>query len=99
LVSHLNDKELGKFLNIVKGALAPGGQFIMIDSVWGEEAKTHHRDQNGLAARRLYDGRTFHIYKRYFTREELDSIATRNGLKLEILYWGEVFFMAAGQFA
>jgi SAM-dependent methyltransferase len=98
LVSHFKDEELDSFLSIVRSALAPGGRFIIIDSVWGEEARTQHRDQNGMAARRLYDGRTFHIYKRYFTRDELGSIATRNGLALDIIYWGQVFFLAAGQF-
>jgi SAM-dependent methyltransferase len=99
LASHFKDEELTDFFDILKGALTPGGRFIIIDSVWGPEAKAHHRDQNGMATRRLYDGRTFHIYKRYFTREELDGLAEVNGFKLEIAYWGDVFFMGAGQFS
>ena len=98
IISHFRDEELAGFFNLLKETLKTSGGFIIIDSVWEDEAKTHHRDQNGMATRRLYDGRTFQIYKRYFTRDDLHKIAEKNGVKLEIAYWGEVFFLAAGNY-
>jgi cyclopropane fatty-acyl-phospholipid synthase-like methyltransferase len=98
IVSHFRDEELTGFFTLLRETLKPSGGFVIIDSVWGDEAKTHHRDQNSMATRRLYNGRTFQIYKRYFTRDELHKVAEKNGVRLEIAYWGEVFFLAAGRF-
>ena len=95
IISHFKNEELSEFFTILRKALKPGGQFVIIDSVWGEEAKAHHRDQNGMATRRLYDGREFQIYKRYFTKEELQNIARKSGIKVEIIYWGNIFFLAS----
>jgi ubiquinone/menaquinone biosynthesis C-methylase UbiE len=98
LISHFKDEELTKFFTLLRRALKTGGQFVIIDSGWGEEAKAHHPDQYGMATRRLYDGREFQIFKRYFTRKELQKIAETNGVSLEVHYWGDVFFLASGRF-
>jgi predicted acetyltransferase/ubiquinone/menaquinone biosynthesis C-methylase UbiE len=98
IISHFKDEEMNKFFGILRKSLAPGGKFVIIDTVWGEEAKAHHQNQNGMATRRLYDGREFQIYKKYFTKEELQLIAFKNHISLEIIYWGDVFFLASGRF-
>jgi ubiquinone/menaquinone biosynthesis C-methylase UbiE len=96
IISHFQDEEMNNFFGVLRKSLVPEGKFVIIDSVWREEAKTHHRDQNGMTTRRLYDGREFQIYKRYFNKEELQDIAFKNGIGLEIIYWGDVFFLASG---
>jgi cyclopropane fatty-acyl-phospholipid synthase-like methyltransferase len=98
LISHFTDDEMTRFLTLLKSSLARSGKFTVVDSVWGDEAKTHHRDSNGMATRRLYDGREFQIYKRYFSKEDFAEISYNNGLTIDIVYWGQVFFLAVGQF-
>jgi ubiquinone/menaquinone biosynthesis C-methylase UbiE len=98
LISHFQDEEMNSFFGVLRKSLAPEGKFVIIDSVWGEETKAHHREQNSMATRRLFDGREFQIYKRYFDKEELQDIAVKNNISLEIIYWGDVFFLASGCF-
>ena len=50
LISHFKDEELVNFFSILKGALRPGGRFIIIDSVWGPEAKTQGPKRHGATA-------------------------------------------------
>ena len=98
LISHFNDAEIKRFLSVVKEVLKPGGTFVIIDSIWGDEVKTFHKTQSGAVTRRLYDGREFRIFKRFFTQEELRHITAQNAVMLEIVYWGKVFFCALAHF-
>jgi cyclopropane fatty-acyl-phospholipid synthase-like methyltransferase len=97
LMSHMVESELNKFLHIVKIALVPSGNFIIIDNIWDYARAQLRRSKAGMIKRYLKDGREFEIYKRYFDKKDLHDIAKTYDFSLEILYWGRVFFLAAGR--
>ena len=98
LISHLDDAEFVDFFTTLKSFLAPGGMFVIIDSLWNEDTKKSRLLKAGMNKRELFDGRKFKIYKRFFDRKDLREISERYRLILDIVYWGKVFFLAAGQF-
>ena len=99
LISHLYNNELDTLFAILSKMLIPDGSFAIIDSIWNSEiARIKGRDKSGMTRRSLGDGREFNIYKRYFEKQDLCSLADKHRIKLEILYWGNVFFLATGYY-
>ena len=78
--------------------LIHGGQLVIIDSVWNDELAKMGRSKSGTIKRSLSDGHEFEIYKRYFEKHDLYSLAEYKGLNMEIIYWGNVFFLAVSSF-
>jgi SAM-dependent methyltransferase len=99
LISHFDDVEMGRFFTFAKSLLQDGGKLVIIDSLWSEEIAAIRRVKVGTVKRALFDGREFEIYKRCFEKPDLQSIALENNINLEIVYWGKVFFLAAGRVA
>ncbi|MFC1955087.1 class I SAM-dependent methyltransferase [Chloroflexota bacterium] len=98
LVSHLSDVEIDDLFDILKKVLLPGGKLAIIDSTWNDEFAQMCRNKAGMIKRPLSDGREFNIYKRYFEKQGLYSLAERNSVNIEVVYWGNVFFLATGCF-
>jgi ubiquinone/menaquinone biosynthesis C-methylase UbiE len=98
LISHFTDRGMSRFFNYLKSLLKKSGRFVIIDSLWSEEVAAFRRSREGMVKRALYDGREFEIYKRFFIKKDMDNIADEHSMKLEIVYWGRVFFLAAGRF-
>ena len=94
LLSHLSDAEEDSFFHILKRVLKIRGRFAIIDDVWNQQVAATGRAKAGQIKRTLSDGRQFEIYKRYFEKPDLYHLAERYDLKLEILYWGRLFFLA-----
>jgi ubiquinone/menaquinone biosynthesis C-methylase UbiE len=99
LLSHLDDAEEAGFFHILKGVLKEEGAFVIIDDVWSPEVAATGRAKAGQLKRSLSDGRQFEISKRYFEKSDLENLAEEHGLKLEIAYWGRVFFLATASFS
>ena len=78
--------------------MIPGGKFTIIDSAWSKEIASVRSHKAGMIKRALRDGREFEIYKRYFEKQDLYALAERNNTRLEIKYFGKVFFLANGCF-
>jgi len=92
-LSHLTPEEEIKFFSLIKNKIDRKGKIIILDSTWSEErAKT--RNRAGRQLRKLNNGKTFEIYKRYFTREDLKNISKRESLSINIEYFGGAFFAA-----
>jgi len=96
LLSHLTDSGMERFFHILKRVLKIRGRFVIIDDVWSQEIAATGRPKAGRVKRTLSDGRQFEIFKRYFEKPDLNSLAERHDLKLEIVYWGRLFFLATG---
>jgi ubiquinone/menaquinone biosynthesis C-methylase UbiE len=98
-ISHLPEAEMDTLMAILRKLLIPGGRLVIIDSTWNEQiAKIRGiKAKAGMIKRALYDGREFQIYKRYFEKQDLDCLAEKYDMNLKIVYWGEVFFMAAAR--
>jgi len=99
LVSHLSEAELKTLFDILKTVLTHNSKFVIIDSTWNKEMVRMGRRKAGLIERTLSDGRRFNIFKRYFEKKDLYSMAEKNGIHLEIVYWGNVFFLAVASFS
>jgi ubiquinone/menaquinone biosynthesis C-methylase UbiE len=98
LISHFDDSQLAAFMEKLKTFLKPGGSFVIIDSNWGDMNQSMRLVKAGIDERQLFDGRKYNIYKRFFAKSDLQHLCATYGIKLEIPYWGGVFFMAAGSF-
>jgi len=97
-LSHLTDAEEKDFFLVLKRILKPGGTLVIIDDVWSPEIAATGRPKAGRVRRSLSDGRQFTIFKRYFEKPDLYYLAERRDMKLEIVYWGRLFFLATGNF-
>ncbi len=98
LLSHIPDELEQDFFQKLKNMLKPDGSFLILDSIWNNErAKT--RDKIGRHQRKLSDGRTFEIYKRYFVESDFRAMASKYELSLSIAHTGRVFIAAIGKFA
>jgi SAM-dependent methyltransferase len=98
LISHFDDGQLADFFKQLKAFLKPGGRFVIIDSNWGDMNQSMRLVKAGMDERRLFNGRKYTIYKRFFDKSDLDFLCQTYGIELEIPYWGGVFFLAAGSF-
>jgi ubiquinone/menaquinone biosynthesis C-methylase UbiE len=98
LFSHLVETELNRFINILKTVLKTTGRFVFIDNLWDDSRAQLRKSKAGLIKRYLQDGRQFEIYKRYFDQPDLHTLAEQYRFDLDIVYWGKVFFLAAGTF-
>ena len=80
-LSHVPRGRLDAFLRIVRAWLEPGGTFAAIDSLPDPQsgASGNPRPADGLARRRLDDGREFTIVKVHYTPAELRAAVLRAG--------------------
>jgi ubiquinone/menaquinone biosynthesis C-methylase UbiE len=95
LLSHLDDSEMSVLFRILRRILRPDAKFVLIDSIWTDERKDVRR-RSGLQKRRLNDGREFEIYKRYFTEQDLMTLASDIGMNLDVVHAGRAFIAAVG---
>ncbi|OFW62654.1 MAG: hypothetical protein A2Z35_02020 [Actinobacteria bacterium RBG_19FT_COMBO_36_27] len=92
-LSHLTLKEEIQFFMLMKKKIEKNGKIVIVDSTWSDErAKTRHKE--GKQLRKLNNGVTFNIYKKYFTAGDLKEIAKRESLHINIEYFGKAFFIA-----
>lgn len=96
LLTHLTDADEENFFLILKRILKPEGKFVIIDNAWSKEMRAATRNKTGLEKRKLHDGREFTIFKRYFEKKDLHGLAEKQGIKLDIIYWGKAFLADAG---
>jgi hypothetical protein len=92
-LSHLTSLEIQGFLVRVRGSLRPGGQVILLDSLWSA-VRAQTAPKEGAVRRRLNDGREFDVYKRYFEVDDLCALAAEAGFHADIQYVGKAFLAA-----
>ncbi len=96
-LSHLTEAQEQVFFEKLATILKPGGEFLILDSAWGEErAKT--RQKEGTQERLLNDGRRFDVYKRYFDKKDIASMEKEHNLKASIEHFGRVFLAVSAAF-
>lgn len=98
LLSHLTEAEEQDFFHVLKRILKPEGRFVIIDGVWSKE-RAATRSRVSLQKRTLADGREFTIFKRYFIKKDFNNLARKYKMNVDIIQWGRVFAVAAGNFA
>jgi ubiquinone/menaquinone biosynthesis C-methylase UbiE len=69
-VSHLTEEQEARFLDALRRTLAPSGRLLILDSAWTPARAAVNRKVE-RQSRRLNDGTTFEIYKRYLDRDDI----------------------------
>lgn len=92
LISHFNDVKEKHFFNFLKKSISVSGQIFVIDSTWNDERADKLKE--GLQSRKLNDGTEFEIYKKYFDKDEINSLGKKHGFKTNVKYIGKTMFLA-----
>jgi ubiquinone/menaquinone biosynthesis C-methylase UbiE len=97
LLSHLTEPQEHVLFDTLHAMLAPAGRFLILDSAWSpERAVVNRKVERQL--RRLNDGTTFEIYKRYCDRDDIARWTADYGAELRIEHFGPAFYVVSGAF-
>lgn len=102
-LSHVPAERFDEFWGLVRDALAPGGQFFLVDSL--HEATSTARDHAlapaaaGVQVRRLADGRRFEVVKLYHSPEALAARLARKGFAAHLRATPNYFLYGSGRVA
>lgn len=95
-ISHLSLELEQIFFAKLKKILKPNAQLMFIDSVWNRK-RQHFSKKEGFQKRLLNNGRTFTIYKRYFSKYDIESLSEKYLFKLKFSYMGDAFLATIGE--
>jgi ubiquinone/menaquinone biosynthesis C-methylase UbiE len=97
LLSHLTESQEPVLFGALHAMLVPAGRFLILDSAWSpERAVVNRKVERQL--RRLNDGTTFEIYKRYCDRADIARWTVDYGVELRIEHFGPAFYAVSGAF-
>jgi ubiquinone/menaquinone biosynthesis C-methylase UbiE len=96
-LSHLTEAQERALFDALRIMLASSGRFLVLDSAWSPERATVNQKVE-RQPRRLNDGTTFEIYKRYCDRADIARWAVEYGVELHVEHFGPAFFAVAGAF-
>lgn len=94
-LSHITDQQMDLFFEKIRSVLKPAGHLLILDSCWSPFRKT--RPKEGMAQRKLNDGRLFEIYKRYFDRSDFERMAKAYDMEFTIHHEGEIYLGVSGK--
>jgi ubiquinone/menaquinone biosynthesis C-methylase UbiE len=99
-LSHVPEERFLSFWKLVHRCLAPGGRFFMVDSSYSQSSTAidHVLPEPSapVLERRLNDGRSFHIYKRFHTPAELTHRLQQLGWKVAVSKTPHYFIYGQG---
>lgn len=97
LVSHLTEAQERLLFDALRIMLDVSGRFLILDSAWSpERAKFNAKVER--QPRRLNDGTTFEIYKRYCDRHDILRWMQEYDVTLSIEHFGPAFYAVSGTF-
>jgi ubiquinone/menaquinone biosynthesis C-methylase UbiE len=97
VLSHLDHEGENQFFGKLRAITKPHGRFLFLDSVWSTR-RAKSRAKRGVQERRLNDGRSFRIYKKYFSVADIRIMEARYDFSANIEHFGEVFLAVSGSF-
>ena len=87
-ITHVPDDRLDSFLQSVSAALKPGGRLFWIDSRREQTGTAPDQPlpeaENEIMTRRLNDGRTFQIVKRFRSASAYEEAFAKHGIDLQV---------------
>ncbi|MEO7890076.1 MAG: class I SAM-dependent methyltransferase [Vicinamibacterales bacterium] len=96
-LSHLTEAQERLLFDALRTMLDSAGRFLVLDSAWSpERSKVNVKVER--QPRRLNDGTTFEIYKRYCDRDDIARWAQHYGVTLSIEHFGPGFYAVSGTF-
>jgi ubiquinone/menaquinone biosynthesis C-methylase UbiE len=96
-LSHLAEAQEPVLFDALRAMLASGGRFLILDSAWSPERAAVNRKVE-RQPRRLNDGTTFEIYKRYCDRDDIARWTAEYGVALHVEHFGPAFYAVSGAF-
>jgi len=97
LLSHLTEAQEHSLFDALRAMLDSSGRFLVLDSAWSpERAMFNHKVEH--QPRRLNDGTTFEIYKRYCDRDDMARWAAEYGAEFQVEHFGPAFYAVSGAF-
>lgn len=91
LISHLEEEEAQVFFDKLRKILKSRSHVLWIDGSWSE-VRSKYRSKAGLQERKIKNGQTFTIFKRYFDEHDIDLFLEQHALTKNNIYFGDVFF-------
>jgi len=97
LLSHLTEAQEHSLFDALRTMLDSSGRFLILDSAWSpERATVNHKVEH--QPRRLNDGTTFEIYKRYCDRDDIARWAAQYSVEMYLEHFGPAFYAVSGAF-
>ncbi len=96
LLSHLGPEREDACIRKLGELLRRSSELMIIDSLWNDKRR-QYRQKEGVEERELEDGRKFHVYKKYFSRSEIEHALEEHGFAIETVYAGELLIAAIAQ--
>jgi ubiquinone/menaquinone biosynthesis C-methylase UbiE len=95
LLSHLTDAQEPILFDRLRTMLDLEGRFLILDSAWSLE-RARFNAKTERQQRRLNDGSTFAIYKRYIDRQDIVDWGRKYGVETRIEHFGAAFLAVSG---
>lgn len=96
-LSHLTEQQERAVFDALRSMLAASGRFLILDSAWSPERASFNQKVE-RQTRRLNDGTSFEIHKRYVDRHDIARWGAEHGADLRIEHFGAAFFAVSGTF-
>ena len=95
-LSHLTEAHQHVLFDALRKMLGASGRFLILDSAWSpERALSNQKVEH--QPRRLNDGTTFTIYKRYCDRDDIARWAAQYNVELCVEHFGPAFYAVSGR--
>jgi len=96
-LSHLTESQERILFDKLRNMLDSSGQFLILDSAWSiQRARFNNKVER--QERRLNDGTTFEVYKRYCNREDISGWAEKYDVAICMEQFETVSYAVAGKF-
>jgi demethylmenaquinone methyltransferase/2-methoxy-6-polyprenyl-1,4-benzoquinol methylase len=96
-LGHLTEGQEALVFDAVRRMLASGGRCLILESAWSAE-RAQVNAKVGRQTRRLNDGTSFEVYKRYCDRNDVARWAQEYGFVPRIEHLGPAFCAVSGTF-
>jgi SAM-dependent methyltransferase len=96
VISHLTVVQEKLLFERIKQTINDSAYLVLLDSAWTPK-RQQFREKESVQERVLNDGRTFRVYKRYFTQSDVERMYVQHGFRLECFYIGDLILAAAGR--
>jgi ubiquinone/menaquinone biosynthesis C-methylase UbiE len=95
LIGHFTKVQDEIFFNTLRKILKKGSEFLIIDNTWTRK-RAEKQNKEDIAERRLNDGRSYKIYKKYFGEEDLPNLLRSYDFIVKDSFFGNTFAAVIG---
>jgi hypothetical protein len=96
-LSHLTEEQEPALFDALRQMLGTAGRFLILDSAWSPE-RARFNAKIERQPRKLNNGASFEIYKRYYDQQDVDGWGRKYGLTTAIEHCGAAFLAVSGAF-